>query len=246
MKRHRWQILLGLALVAMSAALYLLHYAIFRDPHHIFIYMLGDLAFLPVEVLLVTMIIHELLSAREKRTMLEKLNMIIGAFFSEVGTQLLAVLSDADPRLDEVRADLIPTTDWSDADFARAGCQVATRELRVDVAKVDLAALRDLLVGERDFLVRLLENPNLLEHETFTELLWAVFHLTEELEAREELGAVTGADVEHVEGDIVRAYSLLVREWVQYMKHLKDNYPYLFSLAVRTNPFDREASPVVT
>jgi hypothetical protein len=29
------------------------------------------------------------------------------------------------------------------------------------------------------------------------------------------------------------------------MKHLKDNYPYLFSLAMRTNPFDHEASPVV-
>lgn len=246
MKRHRWQILLGLALVAMSAALYLLHYAIFRDPHHIFIYMLGDLAFLPVEVLLVTMIIHELLNAREKRVMLEKLNMIIGVFFSEVGTRLLAVLSDADRRLDEVRADLIPTTGWSDADFARAGKRLAARDLEVDIGKVDLAALRDLLVGERDFLVRLLENPNLLEHETFTELLWAVFHLTEELDAREDLGAVSGADAEHVQGDMIRAYGLLVREWVQYMKHLKDNYPYLFSLAVRTNPFDRQASAVVT
>ena len=26
---------------------------------------------------------------------------------------------------------------------------------------------------------------------------------------------------------------------------LKDNYPYLFSLAMRMNPFDQEASPVV-
>lgn len=29
------------------------------------------------------------------------------------------------------------------------------------------------------------------------------------------------------------------------MKHLKESYPYLFSLAVRTNPFDPAASPVV-
>jgi len=27
-----------------------------------------------------------------------------------------------------------------------------------------------------------------------------------------------------------------------YMKHLKKEYPYLFSLAVRTNPFDPGAS----
>jgi hypothetical protein len=28
------------------------------------------------------------------------------------------------------------------------------------------------------------------------------------------------------------------------MKHLKANYPYLFSLAVRTNPFDTNASVI--
>ena len=27
-------------------------------------------------------------------------------------------------------------------------------------------------------------------------------------------------------------------EWIVYMKYLKNNYPFLFSLAVRTNPFD--------
>jgi hypothetical protein len=26
------------------------------------------------------------------------------------------------------------------------------------------------------------------------------------------------------------------------MQHLKNNYPYLFSLAVRTNPFDPQAT----
>jgi hypothetical protein len=36
-----------------------------------------------------------------------------------------------------------------------------------------------------------------------------------------------------------------VREWVVYMKYLKGSYPYLFSLAVRTNPLDRTATPVV-
>ena len=42
-----------------------------------------------------------------------------------------------------------------------------------------------------------------------------------------------------------RAYGLLVREWVMYMAYLKANYPYLFSLAARTNPFDRNATPEV-
>jgi len=42
-----------------------------------------------------------------------------------------------------------------------------------------------------------------------------------------------------------RAYILLVSQWLNYMKHLKSDYPYLFSLAVRMNPFDPNASPVL-
>ena len=42
-----------------------------------------------------------------------------------------------------------------------------------------------------------------------------------------------------------RAYVLLIREWLDYMSHLRTDYPYLYSLAVRTNPFDPEASPEV-
>jgi len=83
MGRANWQATLGLALIALSATVYLIHYLIFRDAHHIFIYMIGDIAFVFVEVLMVTVIIHQLLSLREKRAILEKLNMVIGAFFSE-------------------------------------------------------------------------------------------------------------------------------------------------------------------
>lgn len=122
MRRRGWQFLflMGLGLIVAAAALYVLHYAVFRDLRHIAIYGLGDLAFLPIEVLLVTLIVHELLNVREKRTLLEKLNMLIGAFFSEVGTKLLALISDFDPRLEEIRADLVAVSDQPHAEFAEA------------------------------------------------------------------------------------------------------------------------------
>jgi len=110
---------------------------------------------------------------------------------------------------------------------------------------MDPAGLKDFLLKQRDFLVRLLENPTLLEHESFTDLLRAVFHLTEELAYREDLSQSPGTDRAHLGGDINRAYHLLVHQWVDYMEYLKANYPYLFSLAMRTNPFDRQASPIV-
>jgi hypothetical protein len=52
-------------------------------------------------------------------------------------------------------------------------------------------------------------------------------------------------DRQHLAGDVKRVYNLLVHEWLNYMQHLKDNYPYLFSLAMRINPFDQDASVIV-
>jgi hypothetical protein len=42
-----------------------------------------------------------------------------------------------------------------------------------------------------------------------------------------------------------RVYSQLIPEWMKYMEYLKVHYPYLFSLALRKNPFDPAASVVV-
>jgi hypothetical protein len=207
--------------------------------------MIGDVAFVFTEVLLVTLIIHQLLSTREKRARLEKLNMVIGAFFSEVGTGLITYFSDFDPKLDDIRRELIVTTNWSEQEFSNVSKRLKKYDYGVQIQKVELEYLRSFLMEKRDFLLRLLENPNLLEHESFTELLRAVFHLTEELQSRETISQLPDTDYGHLAGDIKRAYVLLVHQWVDYMKHLKDNYPYLFSLAMRTNPFDQSASPVV-
>jgi hypothetical protein len=245
MKLLRWQILLGMALILLSIFIYLIHYAIFRDPHHIYIYLLGDIAFVPIEVLLVTIIIHQLLSEREKKSRLEKLNMVIGSFFSEVGTVLLTYFSDYDPKLDTIRKHLVVTNDWSEREFADVSKYLKVYDYSVDIRKVDLAGLRGFLIAKREFLLRLLENPTLLEHEVFTDLLRAVFHLTEELERRGDVSRLPDTDYAHLAGDIKRAYTLLVQEWLDYVKYLKSNYPYLFSLAMRTNPFDQTASPFV-
>jgi len=194
---------------------------------------------------LVATVTEMLLNKREKSVRLEKLNMLIGAFFSEVGTKLLIHFSDCDPKLNKIRKELIVAGDWSGQEFSRVSRRLRNYDYGIDIQKVDLEDLRNFLIKKRNFSLRLLENPTLLEHESFTDLLRAVFHLTEELDARENLSNLPDTDYEHLAGDIKRAYILLVHEWLDYMKYLKDNYPYLFSLAMRTNPFDKNASPVV-
>ena len=245
MKRFRRELALGVSLIALAAVLYLVHYVLFRNAHHIFIYLVGDLAFLPIEVLLVTIIIHRLLTLREKRVMLKKLNMVIGAFFSEVGTQLLKLFSSFDPRREELARALIVRKEWTSMDFSDVRARVAHHGYDVSPQVADIEGLKQFLIERRPFLLGLLENQNLLEHESFTNLLWAVFHLAEELAFRRDTRNLHRADREHLAGDMKRAYALLVSEWLAYMEHLMGSYPYLFSLAMRTNPFDTEARPEV-
>jgi hypothetical protein len=119
---------------------------------------------------------------------------------------------------------------------------VAAHTICIECRQGDLTEIKHFLVGKRGFLLSLLENQNLLEHEAFTNLLWAVFHLTDELAHRKDLKAPPRSDYDHLSGDIKRAYQQLILQWLDYMKHLKEDYPYLFSLAIRTNPFDSNAS----
>lgn len=236
------QILLGVLLVTLSAVVYLIHYLVFRDAHHIFIYLLGDIAFVFIEVLLVTLIIHQVLSEREKRSMLNKLNMVIGAFFNEVGTELLEHFSAFDNDPSQFSRHLVVDGQWSAEHFAKVRDIVWNRDYKIHCRPDKLAKLSDFITAKRHFLLGLLENPNLLEHDAFTELLWAVFHVADELANRKSVYGLPESDYEHLAGDIKRAYRLLLREWIDYMEHLKSNYPYLFSLEIRTNPFDPEAS----
>lgn len=243
---YKWQVTAGAALLALSASFYAIHYAVFRDAEHIFSYILTDLAFLPIEVLLVTLIIHRLLTMRETRERLEKMNMVIGVFFSEVGTDLLSEFARHDRSLENIGKKLVISPGETGRELSDMGDALKGHEYWVDMKRADLETLRAFLLRKRDMLLRLLENPMLLEHESFTDLLWAVHHLTEELIHRKDFAALPEPDLNHLRGDIKRVYAALVAAWLAYMKHLKVSYPYLFSLAIRVNPFDKNASPVVT
>lgn len=244
MKNYKWLLLLSIALVMLSAGLYLLHFLIFRDARHIFIYLLGDVAFLPIEVLFVTIIIHQLLSRREKRVKLKKLNMVIGTFFSEVGRELLRFFLAFERSHAALERIVLHDRGWSDRDFRSLQSQLRGFPYEIDPEGGDWPGLKAFLGARREFLLSLLGNPNLLEHDKFTDLLWAVFHLTEELTHRDEFSGLPPADRQHLAHDLRRAFHLLALEWLAYMQHLKRAYPYLFSLAMRTNPFDPQASPL--
>jgi hypothetical protein len=245
MKGTKLYAVLGLAFLAVSALLYAVHYLIFGDLHHILIYLLGDIAFLPLEVFLVVIVLERILARREKQAVLYKLNMAIGAFFSEVGNALLADLLAYFKNRDEISRRFDVKAGWTDKDHACAADFARRLKIEVDMARLDLGALKQFLSAKRPYLLTLLENPNLLEHDRFTDLLWATTHVDEELEARPRLSDLPKEDLAHLAGDIQRMYDHLAGEWIDHVQHLKSAYPFLFSLVLRTHPFQENPSAVV-
>jgi hypothetical protein len=244
-KTTRWLLVVAVALIATSALVYVLHYVIFRDAHHIFIYMVHDIAFVPFEVLLTVIIIERLLSRRESAALDQKLNMVVGAFFSELGNSLLKLFIPVVTGNQELRRRLDVSKNWQAKDYAEAVAFTRGLSCHIDMDALNLEELKDRLVKARPFLLGLLENPALLEKDSFTDMLWAVFHLTEELEFRDDLANLPKSDRVHLGLDVKRAFENLAREWVLYTRHLQNNYPYLFSLVVRTHPFQDRPSPLV-
>jgi hypothetical protein len=240
-----WEVKLGIGLVVLSLSIYTTKYVLLGDANNTYQYVFNSLGFLPINVLLVTLIINQLLAIRAKRERLNKLNMVIGSFYSEVGTSLLSIFSDHDPGMDRMRGALLVQKTWSKEDFDRVTQEMKDHLFHVDILSLDLPQMKTILAHHRNFFLRLLENPVLLEHGPFTETLQAAFHFAEELSMRPQLQDLPAPDLEHLRGDVERVYRLIALEWIAYMKYLQQNYPYLFSLALRTNPFDQSASVVI-
>lgn len=136
-----WQIVLAVILVSLSAIFYFLHYLIFGDVRHIFLYLIGDIAFLFIDVMIVTLVLNRLLVYREKQSVVKKLNVVINTFFSEVGVDLLKLCLSFDLCVDNFREKLVIKKGWSDRDFLMAKESLQSCG-SIDSKKSDLGAVK--------------------------------------------------------------------------------------------------------
>jgi hypothetical protein len=189
--------------------------------------------------------IEILVGRYESRERRRKVDMIIGVFFSEFGAEMLGRLARTDPDARAIRNELVVTGAWTGAEFAKVREKLGKYGYRVDGERVDLEETRRFLREKRPFLLALMENPVLFEDDTFTYLIQAIFHLADELLRRGDLSAIPLSDRAHLITDAERVYRPLALQWLASMEHLKEHHPYLFSLAMRTNPFDEDAQVTV-
>lgn len=250
MKNNKWNnyFVIGTGLIAFSVILHYVHYLMFHDLHHIVIFLVADIAFIPLEVFFVTIVLDKFLEKREHQHLMNKLNMLIGLFYTELGADVFQSLVNADANIVDLGKCCEVKFNWEEADFNQVKKALEKHNHSIDITKIDLIKLKDNLKEQKQILLNLIANPILLEHGSFSELLMAVFHIQEELSMRvitEDQSEMDKHDLEHLTVDLERVYRHISSEWVSYMKHLKVNYPYLFLSASIKNPYDRRENVVI-
>ncbi|MCD6527640.1 MAG: two pore domain potassium channel family protein [Desulfuromonas sp.] len=186
-----------------------------------------------------------MLNRRENETKRKKLHMLMGVFFDEIGRTLLEQLVHHLPQQDYDRRRFHFGTNWNDQMFRDLKGYTATLPLTLHHPEQLMAASYTLIPDSKPLLIRLLENPAILEHGDFSELLLALFHFEQELSYRNNFDQLPPADLHHLCGDAQRVYRLLLPQWLDYLQHLRQDYPYLYSLQVRVNPFKTAPSAIV-
>ena len=242
MKIERWYVFLVFSLLLVSASSYLSQIYLFSKIDDTFFYMMQDFAFVPIQVLFVTLILDRLFKKREKQTLLKKMNMVIGIFYHEVGFAFMEFLKYLIKDIEKIRPLVKIKADWAEDKFIKLSKRNFFKTEHFELDPETLIKVKAFLLSKKSNILGLLSNPNLLEHDSFTDLLWAVFHLTDELFHRSSFQNLPSQDIEHLKGDLVRAYNLVLKEWVLYLNHLKKEYPFLYSIALRKNPLNPEAS----
>lgn len=236
-KNLRNNILISVVMIVIAISIYIAQIVLFNTPDQTIFYLLQDLAFLPISVILISYILEKYLKNKEKEEKFKKLQIVVSAFYSEVGTTLIRKISLFDNMLPLFKEKIDFSHALDNKEKKILLNQIMSFNYDMDLEKSDLEELKLFLISKKTYITRMFENPNMLEHSRFLDMLWSVFHLLDELENRDDLKSLPDNDKEHLINDFKRAYPLLIYEWIEYMTYLKKEYPYLYSLAIRKIPF---------
>lgn len=159
------------------------------------------------------------------------------SFFAEAGNEIIEKINPFVVDRGSISSIFNIQSDWNTESFRKAEKAFVAAAPKMDSKIGDLCALRDKLEEKNSHLLSIFENPNTFEHTDFVDMALSVHHLLNELRMQEDLCNITEEDYEHLSRDMLRAYTNIVKCCMLNMQHLSEEYPYLFSLAVRKKTF---------
>ncbi|CEN92556.1 hypothetical protein [Paraclostridium sordellii] len=228
MKKIRYYFVISFILIALSAVMFLIHYLVFGQALNTAYYSLMNLCFIPINSLVVTIILEKLIDYRAKKDRIEKINMLVGIFFTEVGGKLMHLIIDSDKDAKNY------ITNFEDLNNIKK-C-LNEYDYKVDMNNIDLCSIKNILLENNNLFVTLISNENVFQHQIFTDLLMSVVHLRDEIIFMEKDDNLE-LNINHLENDVVRVYKNISIQWISYLEYLNKSYPFLYNNAIRVNPF---------
>ncbi|MGL4912251.1 MAG: hypothetical protein ACRC3Y_07435 [Romboutsia sp.] len=228
MKKYKHFFIVSIILILLSALMFLIHYLVFGQALNTAYYSLMNLCFIPINSLVVTVILEKLIDSKAKQERMDKLNMLVGIFFTEVGCKLMHLIINADKDA--------KNSITSFKDLNKIKNDISSHDYKIDMDCIDLTTIKSTLIDNSSLFVNLISNESIHQHETFTDLLMSVIHLRDEIIFMEndKYGEI---DITHLENDIIRVYKNITIQWVYYLEYLNKFYPFLYNNAIRINPF---------
>ncbi|AUN13420.1 hypothetical protein JGS6364_15881 [[Clostridium] sordellii] len=228
MKKIRYYFVISFILIALSAVMFLIHYLVFGQALNTAYYSLMNLCFIPINSLVVTIILEKLIDYRAKKDRIEKINMLVGIFFTEVGGKLMHLIIDSDKDAKNY------ITNFEDLNNIKK-C-LNEYDYKVDMNNIDLCSIKNILLENNNLFVTLISNENVFQHQIFTDLLMSVVHLRDEIIFMEKDDNLE-LNINHLENDVIRVYKNISIQWISYLEYLNKSYPFLYNNAIRVNPF---------
>ncbi|MGL4774719.1 MAG: hypothetical protein ACRC2K_14240 [Clostridium sp.] len=240
-KIFREKLILVITLIVLSTGMYCVHFLIFNNIKETVSNIILSLAYVPIGIFYNILIIDKILEARERIKVGKKMNMITGAFFHEIGTDLLKVIIPGDVTIQEIRECSEITSKWDEENFGLLKNTIKEYDCVLKIEYINLDSLNELLDKKDDFILNLIANPTLEEYEEFTDMLIAILHVKDELSYRLCDCELKEYEKKHLTKDICKAYVCMLNQWVDYIAHLKIYYPALFIKALINSPFDNRS-----
>lgn len=226
-----------LLLLCASALLYAIHYLIFRDLHHLAIFGLHELAFVPLEVILVTLGLDQLVEKTHREEARSKVSIIETLYFNESGGTMLRYLASFDPDAARLRELLQVTEDWHSSDFRQAIRQLKSYPFLLDLDRIDFFGLHYHLSQRHEYYRSMLENPALTQSEAFTEMIMKIYLLWEELDGRTNLYQLPEKDRSYLAELLHEIYRELTEYWLDNVYNHSIHNRFRLHRAIESNPF---------
>ena len=151
MNLRRWQVQIAVVLIVAAVVVYALRWILFSSENlhqEMLRYLVDDVAFLFIQVLLVSILVDGLMQRRQRETMLDKLNMIVGAFFTRVRRRRTGPHRQLDGDLERcARTSCAPVLEGRD--YERATQAFRAHKPVIELSTGDLVSLRERLTARR-------------------------------------------------------------------------------------------------